>query len=387
MRLSDAESIVEEVLRPLSLDKLLNSRDHKVLDVRGGDSETRKRLFGPDPERTVLNAFATHATKLRHHAVTPGLPPPAAEPVGDQSAFLDLIQRYHERDYTVRIPDALALSPELQRFARALEFILHQPVTALLFWSKAGAKAIVHYDKDDNIVIQLSGRKRWFISTEPPILPNKWDRVGEVPPQLGRHETYDVGPGDLIYIPRGTPHTVDSTSESLHVAILFRPVTVREAIIAALDQLSDHDRAFREAAPTRAGGPEILSGKVVDGLARLIAQCRVPGFVGAAMEHRSARAIKDLPALPKASVQHAVTPASRMVHAEFAISHLIDLPTLVHLSFPGSSLGIHPGAAPALKFIIEHPSFRVSDIPGLADDVRVALVERLRSSGFLRPAD
>jgi hypothetical protein len=389
MRLSDAETTVEEVLRPLSLDDLVNFRDRKVLDARGGSSDARSRLFGPDPEQTVLNAFATHATKLRYHGVTPSQPPPAAEPVPDQEAFLGLIRRFHERDYTVRIPDAVALSPELQRFARALEFVFHQPVTALLFWSKAGAKAIVHYDNEDNIVIQLSGRKRWFISTESPILPNDWERVGEAPPQLGRYDTFDVGPGDLLYIPRGTPHTVDSTTESLHVAILFRPVTLRDAIIAALDQLSDADRAFRETAAGRAGksDPDILSGAVVDGLRRLLAQCNAPGFVAAAMEHRSSRSLRNLPALPKPPIQPAVTPSSRVVHADLAISHLISQPGLIHLSLPGSQLSIHPGAAPALRFIVDHPSFRVSDIPGLGDDVRVALVERLSSSGFVRLAD
>jgi hypothetical protein len=283
----------------------------------------------------------------------------------------------------------LDLSPALQRFARALEAILHQPVTALLFWSKVGAKAIVHYDDEDNIVIQLTGRKRWYISTEPPILPNPWDHVGETPPQLGRHKVHDVEPGDLLYIPRGTPHTVDSTTESLHVAILFRPVTVRDAIIAALDHLSEADRTFRETAVKNAAGHEdgALTTGVAEGLRRLIAQCAAPGFVADAMKHRSARAIGNLPALPKPSVPRLVTPQSRVVHADLALFHLITLPGLLHLSFPGSQMALHPGAEPALRFIIEHPAFNVRDIPGLGADVQVALVERLASSGLLRLID
>ena len=39
-----------------------------------------------------------------------------------------------------------------------------------------------------------------------------------------------------------------------------------------------------------------------------------------------------------------------------------------------------------MRFIAETPRFRVGDIPGLADEVRVALVERLVASGFLRVA-
>ena len=383
---SEARSIVEEVLRPLSLDDLFGAFDRHVLEAKGSANHARIGILGADPQQTVLDAFATYAPKLRYHGVDPSLPAPKAEAVPDGDAFMALIRRFHERDYTVRIPDVLPLSPALQRFARALECLLHQRVTALLFWSKEGAKAITHYDNEDNIVIQLSGRKRWYVSSEPPLLPNDWERVGEAPPGLGQHKVYDVEPGDLLYIPRGTPHTVDSTSESLHVAILFRPVTLRDAVIAALDQASDIDRSFRESAVKQVADSRdgALSAKVVDALERLLAQCKSPGFVAQAMEHRSSRMIGGLPALPKPNAPLTLTPASRIVHADLALSHLFDSGGLLHFSVPGSRMGIHPGAEPALRFIREHPSFRVGDIPGLGDEVRIALVERLASTGFLR---
>ena len=133
MLLFEARSIVEEVLQPLSPGDLFDAFDQNVLEARGSANDARARILGADPRQTVLNAFATHAPKLRYHGVTPTQPPPSAEAAPDESAFLALIERFHERDYTVRIPDVLPLSPALQRFARALECLLHQPVTALLF--------------------------------------------------------------------------------------------------------------------------------------------------------------------------------------------------------------------------------------------------------------
>jgi hypothetical protein len=41
-----------------------------------------------------------------------------------------------------------------------------------------------------------------------------------------------------------------------------------------------------------------------------------------------------------------------------------------------------------LRFIAATPAFRVADIPGdLPDEIRVALVTRLVTSGFLQPVD
>ncbi|WP_390901771.1 JmjC domain-containing protein [Sphingomonas alpina] len=40
----------------------------------------------------------------------------------------------------------------------------------------------------------------------------------------------EVGPGDLLYIPRGTPHMAVSLSVSLHLSILFTPRGPRSPI-------------------------------------------------------------------------------------------------------------------------------------------------------------
>jgi ribosomal protein L16 Arg81 hydroxylase len=53
-----------------------------------------------------------------------------------------------------------------------------------------------------------------------------------------------VGKG-MLHLPRGTAHTVQSTTESIHLSIGFLPVTVREAMAAAVDYLSESDRSIR----------------------------------------------------------------------------------------------------------------------------------------------
>jgi hypothetical protein len=224
-----AEAILRDFFAPASLDDFLAALGRHSFDVPAGPGDVRRKLFGDEPKETLLAGYDSHATQLKSYGLAPPLPPPATRPASSPQDFRALIKSFHEREYTVRIPDVIPLSPRLQEVARALETLLHQPVQAAAFWSKAEAKAIVHYDNRDNIAVQLEGKKRWFISTDPPGLQNNWKQVGEPVPQLTRYRVVDAEAGDLIYIPRGTPHTVESTSESLHLAMLFVPTTVREA--------------------------------------------------------------------------------------------------------------------------------------------------------------
>jgi bifunctional lysine-specific demethylase and histidyl-hydroxylase MINA len=390
MIFEQAEALLAETLAPLSTDEFFDAVGKASLDAKGNSAHPRRQLFGDDPKSTLLAGFRTHSGRLEHHAKSPTQPAPAPRDVASAEEFLALIRSFHERGYTVVVPDVVPLAPLLQRFARALEYMLHQPVSASLFWSAAGAQAIVHYDKRDNIIVQLAGEKRWYISTDAPGLQNKWKQVGEPLPDLQRRRIVDVAPGDLIYIPRGTPHTVESTTESLHLAILFEPITMRDAIIAAVDHLSDGDRMFRETAVRRASEVDFrsLSGGVIDGVERLLTHCRSEDFLKAAMDLRASRMTADLPPLARPLAPPSVTRDTRVRQSPLAIAHLRPSFSSLDVSQPGEHIAVHPGVARELEFIVSTPAFRVADIPGAAgDDVKAALVKRFIDSGFLEIAD
>jgi hypothetical protein len=68
-----------------------------------------------------------------------------------------------------------------------------------------------------------------------------------------------------------------------------------------------------------------------------------------------------------------------------AISNLTAARGQIDFSHPGGHVYIHRGVEPSVVFIAKTPQFRVREIPPatIGDDIRVALVERLVSSGFL----
>ncbi|WP_430457638.1 JmjC domain-containing protein [Rheinheimera sp.] len=393
MILAQARHLLAQVLHPLSYEQFFQEVvSRRPLLLAADAALPARQLLGPDPKALLLSQFAEYATSLTCHIRQAQVPAPKPRAVPDAAAFAGLLAEYHSNDYTVRFPDVTNATPELAAFNRALTLLFGNPASTVLFWSLTGAEAPVHDDEVDVIAIQLVGTKRWFISDEPPKLPNKWKALGASVPPLGTHRIYDVKPGDLLYLPRGTTHTVQSTGESLHISIGFVPVTIREAIGSALDYMADFEKPLRANAAGRADalahGQELdLAGaQMRAGLERLLQLCQQPGFIEAALAHRQARMLLELPKLTKpAAEMPPLNRETRVQQTPLAIGQVNVLPHILDFRFPGDQLLVHPAVAPSMEFVRQTPQFAVKDIPGpIGDDVRLVLVEKLLHSGFLQ---
>lgn len=388
MLFQDAQRRLREFLAPVTLDEFFGRTLNGGFRRIAADGPSgRLGLLGPDPQ-AVLLAAVDLAPRLTFHSANPAGPPPSLERIADAGDFRRRIEEFHARHYSVRFPELRPLSPALDELARALEFMLHAPVTASAFWSRGGMRAPVHHDDHDLIVVQLRGDKRWYVSEKPSELPNTW--VSAEAPDLGPHASIDLHPGDLLYLPRGTLHSVDSDVESLHLSIGFTPLTVRGAVIAALDQLSDVDRTLRTTlggcipVQLKGGGLESLTQRTAEAIERLRAACRAPGFMAAALQHRSTRTVASLAALPAPESAPAIATDTELMHTEMAMCHLTAGPGRIDLSYPGGHLYLHRGAEQSILFMVNTPRFRVSDIPGdIGDDVRLSLAAKLVGIGFL----
>ncbi|MBI1196711.1 MAG: hypothetical protein GC203_02490 [Phenylobacterium sp.] len=381
MRLDEGDGALESLLAPLSPDEFLGQTvagGFRWLPGRGADLPD---LLGADPRASLADAVHL-APRLTWHSANALGPAPSLANVADGSDFRARIEAFHAANYSVRFPELRPLSPPIDRVARALEARLHQPVTASAFWSRGGMRAPVHYDDHDLIVVQLFGEKRWYVSTAVSPLFNAWKGVDGNPPQLGEHEVIEMRPGDRLYLPRGTAHTVDSDHESVHLAFGFTPLTVREAVIAAIDHLSDLDRDLRATLSDRrlaAVGPRALAAA-----SRLLEAVRSPEFLFSALQRRSARVVGDLDALPRADAAPSLDLDSEVVRAPGAFAHLTGNAETIDFAYPGGHLYIHRGAEAAVAFVAERARFRPRDIPGDVDDqVRLALVSRLLDVGYL----
>jgi bifunctional lysine-specific demethylase and histidyl-hydroxylase MINA len=393
MRFEEAQRTLGQFLSPVTLDEFLdNMLTGGFRKIDGSEAHARTRLLGPEPQQALLQAFQL-APKLTFHSANPLGPPPSLESVADADDFRKRIGQFHARNYSVRFPELRPLSPSLEYFARALEMLLHQPVTASAFWSRGGMRAPVHSDDHDLLVVQLQGVKRWYVSSGPPELANRWKSMPGDPPTLGEHAVIEVRVGDLMYLPRGTFHSVDSDAESLHLSIGFTPLTLRDALIAVVQQLCEADRALHMTIGGRLAfqlmglGFDRLATPIADGLERLRAACRTPGFLASAMQRRSARAIAKFEALPVPRTLPIIRLDSVLTQSSIAFCHLTANSETIDFSYPGGHIYIHRGAEQSLLYIVNTPAFRVRDIPGAVDDeVRLSLATRLVEVGFLVPA-
>jgi hypothetical protein len=388
MMFQEAQRLLEQFLAPLTLDEFLDrTLSGGFIKVDANATAGRTSLLGADPESVLLGAFQL-APQLIFESASPSGPAPELQGVAGAADFQQRITQLHERGYSVRFPELRALSPQLDRLARALEILLHQPVTAAASWSRGAKRAAVRYEDHDLLIVQLRGTRRWEVASRPSELSNTWKRIV---PDLGPHQTLDLKPGDLLYLPRGSCHSVDADNGSLHLAIGFTPLTVRAAVIAALDHLSDLDPGWRRtlgarlAFQLRGTGMEQLTAPIVQGAAALLAACQTPGYLDSALQWRSSRAIAALDALTPAAAPAAIGLDTELQHNELAFCHLTASPERIDVSYPGGHLFIHRGAQPAVEFMVNAPRFRVRDIPGeIGDDVRISLAERFVGIGFLR---
>ncbi|WP_419825787.1 JmjC domain-containing protein [Sphingomonas sp.] len=253
----------------------------------------------------------------------------------------------------MRFPTLRPLSAPLDSVARALEMLLHQPVTASAFWSRGRLSAPGHYDEHDILAVQLRGTKTWRLARGPSPLCTPWKRIPGAPPALGKGPVVaTVMSGDILYLPRGLPHTVDADGESIHVALGFTPLTLRDAVVAALDELTEEERALRGTligdldAAHEQSTLERTRDRVAEAIAALHHAAGASGFLDQALRRRSARAVGALAAadlFAKPAI-HSDTLSRRR---PLVFCHVSASADMIDVAYPGGHLYVHRGAGGA----------------------------------------
>lgn len=235
--------------------ELLSSAVRLAWDRLTGDLPARAEILeqaaGPaatalaDEFLTAMNTYNTPSGQVRvvldgvrvppHHYSTNRSLKIAHFDVVDRA----IVNRYFDQGATVMMDDAQTAIPALDRLCSALTAHSGVPTAGTVFASPPYAEGFaLHQDAEDVVIVQLAGAKSWTVF--PPLARRSSSMLKEAECDKPVIET-QLRAGDILVLPKGSPHKTASNSESgsVHLTIGCYPVTLRELLIKLVECGSD----------------------------------------------------------------------------------------------------------------------------------------------------
>ncbi|HWC69874.1 MAG TPA: cupin domain-containing protein [Actinomycetota bacterium] len=273
-------------------------------------------------------------------------------------------------------------SEPVMRFTRDLELELGFPCQVNAYITPAGARGLDrHADPHDVFVLQAFGCKRWQVHPAP----------GE-PERPALDE--EIGPGDTIYMPTGTPHAASAQrTVSGHLTVGVHVATWRDVFTNAWTTGAASDASLDEPLPA---GWHLDPGRHRDELAarfRAAADRLASLDPEPVLERRAARFLSGRAQLARGSIVERAAPIEpgdatvvRRRPGSVCIVQIADGELAVLLG--DRRLRMPAWLEPAMRTIADAEYFRVGDLDHLVPDAgsRAVLVRRLIREGLLTAA-
>lgn len=308
----------------------------------------------------------------------------------DPGRILDLVA-----DGATLVLQALHRSwPPVTALCRALEDLVGHPVQANAYLTPPGSRGLaVHHDTHDVLAIQLSGDKHWVVHEPAVVAPlpgQRWSRDDHTPGPLVLDTV--LHPGDVLYLPRGTPHAAETTdAASLHLTVGIRSVTWFDVLQRVLADAADEPR-FRDALPPGyADDPDGLAAALQPVLKDAAAWLADRDATVVA-EREVTRAHQSRAPDLRGQLAHVL--ALDEVDADVAVTPRPGQRVRVHtdgdrivLDLADRQVRLPAGTRPAIDAMLADAPVRVGDLPGLDDASQVVLARRLVREGVLVVVD
>ncbi|MFD0403645.1 cupin domain-containing protein [Kitasatospora sp. NPDC127121] len=249
-----------------------------------------------------------------------------------------------------------------------------------------------HYDSHDVIVMQAYGSKRWRLYGAPYALPlegQRYDHSGEVPEV---EEEFDLQPGSLLYLPRGTIHAATSNdAASMHLTFGVHPVLIPALISDAVREVFEGDERFRRSMPLGFANDKHLQEQAEDVFAELIdalaARLSPQEMTARAVKQTTSLApvtlrghLGDLESLPRLDLD---TRVRRRPGLRWSVALGEEV---IELEFHSKTIQLPVHVADEVRFVTESDGqgFTAGSIPGGLDQPGcLLLVRTLVREGFL----
>lgn len=115
--------------------------------------------------------------------------------------------RRSKRDWTLLVQDLDEHIPEIAALLKHIDFLPSWRVDDIMAsFAVPGGSVGPHYDEYDVFLLQVSGRRRWQISTRYSREDLRTDSKLKLLTKLTPEQEWVVGPGDLLYLPPHVAH-------------------------------------------------------------------------------------------------------------------------------------------------------------------------------------
>jgi 50S ribosomal protein L16 3-hydroxylase len=174
-------------------------------------------------------------------------------------------------DWTVLVQEVDRLSPGMARVLDQFRFVSNWRVDdAMVSFAAPGGGVGPHTDQYDVFLIQGQGRRRWDICTTP--IPNPvWREDSDVAvlAEFEADASWELEPGDVLYLPPHIAHDGVSLEPSITISIGFRAPSPLELLEAAAGYAGEEGLGaarYLDPSPLRAEDPGLLSADTLSDL-------------------------------------------------------------------------------------------------------------------------
>ena len=183
------------------------------------------------------------------------------------------------KDWALLVQGVNLLEPEADRLLNHFNFVPYARLDDLMIsLAPPGGGVGPHFDPYDVFLIQGIGRRRWEISTQKDrsLIPGAPLRIlADFQPE----QTWEVEPGDLLYLPPQCAHNGVALSECMTLSVGFRSPSDQEMTVQFLNHLIDSVDApghynDPDLTPTRHPGqiPDSMLNAIADRVAQTLAR-------------------------------------------------------------------------------------------------------------------
>jgi ribosomal protein L16 Arg81 hydroxylase len=298
----------------------------------------------------------------------------------------EAVYREYRQGATINIVHLHEHWPALGRLCRALTSEFTATVQTNIYLTPRRSQGLTpHYDNHDVFVAQIHGTKHWCLYDSPVRLPLAEQRSGPASEHGAPLREFDMKPGDLLYLPRGTVHDATSNDEaSLHLTIGVAPLTWAGYLQIVLRDAATRDVRLREGIPRHPNRLRETVGSLLNDISGHIDAGALLNDAHRALAGGAAELsghLLDLEVVPALDLDTSLSPRAGLADS------LSVTGDTVCLEFQRKQIRMPARVADEMRFVTTRAGFTGREIPGPLDEPgRLVLLRTLLREGALTRA-